>query len=956
MNQKKVLPICLVLISVVLCLCNWKTGSWLSGWDTLHPEFNFWLYFTRTFFGVWQEHQGLGALAVQAHAADLPRMLIYWPLSVILPASSLRFAYIFLTLGVGSLGMFYFLKRIFGDKGGIASFVGSLFYLLNLGTLQLYHFPLEMFATLFTTLPWLLLFASKYLSEGQRKDLLLFLIFSFFSTPMAHTPTLFYAYLGMFILFVLFQRPWKRGLALLALTLAINSFWLLPNLYFVITDGQIVQNSKISTQFSETAFLTGKQFGNFKDTLLLKNFLFDWGKYDNSQNQFVGLFTSWKRHLENPLVASIGYLLAAASLVGTVISVKSRNKKALVILPIFLLSFLIIANNLPILSNAFAAMQEKLPLFKEALRFPFTKFSNFLFFSQAVFLAVCVDFILKRWKGRFAWAAGFLLSALIVIYMFPAFQGNFINKDMQVSFPKEYFEAMSFVSSQGEEGRAAHFPLPLFWGWNYYSWGYEGAGFWWFGLSQPLLDREFDRWSPYNEQYYWEISYAVYSQNKELFEDVLRKYNVRFLILDEQVINPSSPQATYLEELKSLFSSSFKIKLAGEFGKIKVYQYLPESSLVTLYQDLPQIGPCYSWTNYDRAYSEQGNYFSAQTNREVEGDIEVYYPFRSLFTGRSPRELDFEIWEEDQAYIFRKSMPSEISEYEIKLAEYQDELIWIDPEDPTKYQYLIPQVYKSEGLVEVIIPKVGGYFSKEVRNEFEVDLSHLLHKFGYLISVESKNLAGRSLLFWLENLSNKRANIETYLPKDEGKYYFIQPPMENFGLGYQLHFDSNQIGEQTVSNSLGRVVVNLIPFNFITGIKLVPSKDKIVEESVKEPDFKIKEINHPNPSVYKLEMGQVPERSILALSQSFHQGWHAYVLDKQYPGAVFWAPILGKEIKDKVLVNNWANGWKLNTLDYDSKVIILVFLPQYLQYLGVGLAGLAITSSLFWRVPGGQHV
>ena len=286
MTLKKVLPICVVGISVILCFCNWRAATWLSGWDTLHPEFNFPLYLKRIFFGAWQEHQGLGALAVQAHASDLPRMLIYFPLSLILPVPFLRFAYFFLTLAIGSLGMFYFLKHLLSDKKGIAGFVGSLFYLLNLGTLQIYYFPLEMFATLFATLPWLFLFVSKYLSGGRKKDLVMFLFFTLFSTPMAHTATLFYAYFGMLFLFILFQKSWKRGWFILFLTLAINSFWLLPNLYFVINNGQIVQNSKISTQFSETAFLTGKQFGNLKDTLLFKNYLFDWGKYDNSKNQF----------------------------------------------------------------------------------------------------------------------------------------------------------------------------------------------------------------------------------------------------------------------------------------------------------------------------------------------------------------------------------------------------------------------------------------------------------------------------------------------------------------------------------------------------------------------------------------------------------------------------------------------------------------------------------------------
>lgn len=36
-----------------------------------------------------------------------------------------------------------------------------------------------------------------------------------------------------------------------------------------------------------------------------------------------------------------------------------------------------------------------------------------------------------------------------------------------------------------------------------------------------------------------------------------------------------------------------------------------------------------------------------------------------------------------------------------------------------------------------------------------------------------------------------------------------------------------------------------------------------------------------------------------------------------------------KIVENYILVNNWANGWVL-----DSEKLIIVFLPQYLEYLG----------------------
>ncbi len=72
----------LVLITLSIARRNYTPGTFLSGWDTLHPEFNFGLYLKRVFWGVWREHQGIGAVASQAHAAELTRIPILFLLSL----------------------------------------------------------------------------------------------------------------------------------------------------------------------------------------------------------------------------------------------------------------------------------------------------------------------------------------------------------------------------------------------------------------------------------------------------------------------------------------------------------------------------------------------------------------------------------------------------------------------------------------------------------------------------------------------------------------------------------------------------------------------------------------------------------------------------------------------------------------------------------------------------------
>src|SRR3990167_1893925 len=137
--------IALIAICITLALANYQPGTILSGWDSLHPEFNFLNYFKRIFFGVWQEHQGLGALATQAHPSEIARMFIYYPLSFLMPDSLLRYSYFFLTIILGPLGTYFFIReKVFRQRhlsAEICSFFGGLFYLLNLGTLQHFYVP-----------------------------------------------------------------------------------------------------------------------------------------------------------------------------------------------------------------------------------------------------------------------------------------------------------------------------------------------------------------------------------------------------------------------------------------------------------------------------------------------------------------------------------------------------------------------------------------------------------------------------------------------------------------------------------------------------------------------------------------------------------------------------------------------------------------------------------------------
>ena len=91
--RKNILLFVLIFISGYISYKNYIPGTFLTGWDTLHPEFNFKMYWGRIIDGVWQEHQGLGAVGSQAHASEIPRIAILSVLSIFLRMSQLRYSY-----------------------------------------------------------------------------------------------------------------------------------------------------------------------------------------------------------------------------------------------------------------------------------------------------------------------------------------------------------------------------------------------------------------------------------------------------------------------------------------------------------------------------------------------------------------------------------------------------------------------------------------------------------------------------------------------------------------------------------------------------------------------------------------------------------------------------------------------------------------------------------------------
>jgi len=583
--------IALLFITGLLIFLNFEPNTFLIGWDNLLPELDFAENLKRTFFSVWQEYRGPGLLGGMAHAADLPRLLFIGLLLIVkITPDLIRYITTFLPLVLGPLGVYLlFYNHLFKGKLDsktiqFASFLGALYYLLNLNTLQTFFVPFETFTWFYGAFPWLLFFLISYLTHPQKRNLFSLFVISFLFAPSFYVESIFLVFIVAILPFIVEylkqQKHQAQHLKITILSLISlitpHLFWLLPVAFFVLTNGYIPEQARNNLLSSPETYARNLQFATLKDTAIMKGYLFNY--LDLGQdNKYTYLLSVWRNHLDIGVVNLLGFLAFSLVLTGLYYSFKKKFTwtKSFVALLCLCLFFLLGGGLL---------INNQIPLIGELFRSPFTKFSIPLSLAYSFFFSIGTIFLLDLFTFLHSrltfYLTLFTVAFSLIVFMSPAFSGHLISPTMRLSIPEEYFSLFNYLKSQDPSSRIANFPQFSHWGWQSYRWGYRGSGFLWYGIRQPLLDRAFDVWDKNSERYYEEIRTALYSNNKPNFEKVLDKYSVNWLLLDENLSLPENATDSGLITLKKYLTDSTKFTLDKQFGdRISLYK-IKQNSLV----------------------------------------------------------------------------------------------------------------------------------------------------------------------------------------------------------------------------------------------------------------------------------------------------------------------------------------------------------------------------------------
>ena len=671
----KIYPFILFFLVIFICFQNFSSGTTLMGFDSQHPEFNFNIAFQKS-LSVWQEYMGLGAQGAMSFASDISRNIVLYAFSFLLPVNFLRYFWVFLMLGLGTLGMYYFLYLgVFGREKSYSkelSFLGALFYLFNLSTMQLFYTSFDGFLTHFGFIPVLFLLAKRVLDNFTKRNVLYFLIASFFSTSQAYTGTLFFAFLLYFGIYlvseiIIYESKKERIKNLVKLGLIYllaNLFWLLPVMFFISSGAGFVSETSINLFSSEESFLSNKKYGNIQSILELKNFWFDSTDYNNNFGTFDPLLSPWINHLKTYPVTILGFILTFVFLLGGIYSLfhkKYRVYSFLLLLSVFFLS----AGTEPF-SGLFNFFRDYVPLFKEAIRFPFTKFSILTSFVYAVLFAFGCNVIFKgveKLTARFNMAKKINLVLVVIFFAIfayrftPYFQGKLLNPNTKVFLPKEYSQVFNYFENKDIESRIFLAPADTFWAWPYYSFGYRGSGFMSYGLRQSVFSRSFDVWNKSNESVFWEVRNALSLSDEKKLSDILTKYQIKYFVLDGNVVIPGAVEnaaTNYNDRLLKLLEKGNMVKGKIKYGQITIIDTGVSSGNIKQHSNITQVNSWNGLKYFDPIYDNQGEYVLKQPAENKIDQNLIYFPYSYLFSVRGTPENLYVI-------DYLKNEPSKIS-------------------------------------------------------------------------------------------------------------------------------------------------------------------------------------------------------------------------------------------------------------------------------------------------------
>jgi len=154
--------------------------------------------------------------------------------------------------------------------------------------------------------------------------------------------------------------------------------------------------------------------------------------------------------------------------------------------------------------------------------------------------------------------------------------------------------------------------------------------------------------------------------------------------------------------------------------------------------------------------------------------------------------------------------------------------------------------------------------------------------------------------------------------------YFVVPPYDTPNEGVIFSFSNTSYNQLETANDIADLRIVPIPWDYLKSIRFEKKEGLTQSQLIPLQSYNNIWFYHITERPNTSSLSGPNDNTYLFLPQSYDSGWLAFYFDKGKP--VF--------LKKHQPANSWANSWQINS---DSRSIYVIFWPQLLEFIGLGL-------------------
>lgn len=601
--EKKYPEILLVLILILISLLSIQKGSFILSNDNYSPELNPTLSVSRYLESpAWRGYRVLG-FASESEQADVFRASIYSFLNLFTPSWLISQLLYFVSLFVGSISIASLIRKMISRSklkryANLGYLLGGITYFTTLWSMWLFYQNMSPYIINFGFLPLLLLSIYLYSKENNFKNLIFIFLSSILLTPAFVIATLFvidFIFIVTFVLFVNLTSKYgrKREIKNIFITIGIflitQLFWILPFIHYTLTNSSDILDSYTNRTITSNVI----DLETDSQTLINSARLYNRSLYEKDGDEY--LFPMSEFFITYDFYKVLGLLPAVFSIIALVYALFRKNYQLFFWGIIGLGALFLIKVLNPPFGEVFRWLQGNIPLFKQVLRWPFSKLGQIYLicitilsvFGVAYLTKFFASFVQKRFLKRLFILTCFVsICILQLIYSEYLFRGDFFADRAVVNVPSRYFELEKYLSENDSVGRIYYAPPSNNNYFREYEWGFWGSQFISYILPNPVMDISLAVGSEVGEDALLRISNVIRSENKEEVLSLMHKYDVQYVLFDGSV--DMSGYAFDLEEekVKGMFS---EYELLWSKEDLLLFKVPPRNNEIVYTESLSEI-------------------------------------------------------------------------------------------------------------------------------------------------------------------------------------------------------------------------------------------------------------------------------------------------------------------------------------------------------------------------------